>query len=465
MTVTAAYTLYAEQITDLDAQIAVKIALGDERDGPLVVDETGKGPHYMQPMRTGTPSFAVNVSTLTVGQITANDSSLGVNGENAAQGGAIVVTGGTSATAANAGGAVSLVGGTPGASGIGGAVAVTGAVGGASAGAGGAVAVAGGAATAAATAGGAVTVTGGLGTTSGFGGGVSVTGGASGTTGQGGSANLVAGAGGSTSGAGGVTSVTGGAGGGTGAGGAASITGGASGGGATGNGGLSKVVGGAATSTDGTGGAAQVTGGVGTGSGAGGAITITSGAAGATGVAGAVNIAVGGATAGNGSAVTITGGNGAGGTASGGNVNLVPGTAVSTGTPGEVLVNGVAGTFEVTYTSPLMTTAVPASGTAQPFYIATRAVRVKKAYCSVVTHGTSETIAITKDASAGAPGSGTNVLAAVMTPAANNTPVTQAASATIATCTLAAGDRLSFLTAGTIGSAAGLTITVLLVPV
>ena len=230
-------------------------------------------------------------------------------------------------------------------------------------------------------------------------------------------------------------------------------------------GGAVAVIGGAGGVTNNAGGAVVLTGGLGAGSSAGGAITVTSGAAGATGVAGAVAIAVGAATAGNGSAVTITGGNGAGGTNAGGNVNIVPGAAVSTGIPGELQVNGVAGTFEVTYTSPLMTTAVPASATAQPFYIATRAMRVKKAYCSVVTHGTSETIAITKDASAGAPGSGTNVLAAVMTPAASNTPVTQAASSTIATCTLAAGDRLSFLTGGTIGSAAGLTITVLMVPV
>jgi hypothetical protein len=64
-------------------------------------------------------------------------------------------------------------------------------------------------------------------------------------------------------------------------------------------------------------------------------------------VAGTVSIAVGGATAGNGAAMTLTGGNGAGGTASGGNINLVPGTAVSTGAPGELTVNSVAGTFEV----------------------------------------------------------------------------------------------------------------------
>jgi hypothetical protein len=88
------------------------------------------------------------INTVAFGAITGSDSSLGVTGLAAAQGGAIVVTGGTSATAGNAGGAVSLVGGTPGATGIGGAVALTGAAGGATSGAGGAVTITGGAGTA-----------------------------------------------------------------------------------------------------------------------------------------------------------------------------------------------------------------------------------------------------------------------------------------------------------------------------
>jgi predicted RecA/RadA family phage recombinase len=297
---------------------------------------------------------------------------------------------------------------------------------------------------------------------------------------QGGSASLVGGASSTSGNAGGAALVTGGAAGATGVGGAVTIAG-AAGGASSGTGGAVTMTGGAGTAGNATGGAAGQTGGAGQGSaaggaavmtggaggltGAGGAITITSGAGGGTsGAQGAINIACGSATSANGAAVTITAGNGAGGTNSGGNINLVPGTAVSTGIPGEVQVNSVAGTFEVTYTAPLMTTAVPASGTAQPIYIATRAMRLKKAYCSVVTHGTSETIQLTKDASAAAPGAGTAMLAAVMTPAANNTPVTQAASSTIATATLAAGDRISFLTGGTIGAAAGLTITMLFVP-
>lgn len=63
---------------------------------------------------------------ITADSITATDASLGISGLAAAQGGAIVSTGGTSSTSANAGGAVSNVGGTPGATGVGGAVSLTG---------------------------------------------------------------------------------------------------------------------------------------------------------------------------------------------------------------------------------------------------------------------------------------------------------------------------------------------------
>lgn len=99
--------------------------------------------------------------SVTAADITGEDSSLGISGLAAAQGGAIVATGGTSSTAGNAGGAVSLIGGIPGATGVGGAVAVTGGIGGSTSGTGGAVAVAGGAGTAGNANGGAVTLLGG----------------------------------------------------------------------------------------------------------------------------------------------------------------------------------------------------------------------------------------------------------------------------------------------------------------
>lgn len=155
--------------------------------------------------------------------ITAADSSLGINGQAAPQGGTVAVTGGTSSTSVNAGGAVTLTGGTPGATGVGGA------------------------ATVAAGAGGS-------------------------TSGNGGVASVTGGAGTAGNATGGAASVKGGAGQGTAAGGAASIVGGASGAGATGDGGDVSVTGGAASSTNGSGGAVILAGGAKTGTGVAGMI-------------------------------------------------------------------------------------------------------------------------------------------------------------------------------------------------
>lgn len=363
----------------------------------------------------GITPAAGTFTTGTFNAIAGGDSSLGIAGQAAAQGGAVALVGGTSSTSGNAGGAVTAVGGTPGATGVGGAVTLTGAAGGATSGAGGAVSMTGGAGTA---------------------------------------GNAI----------GGAASVTAGAGQGTAAGGAASITGGASGAGATGNGGACTQTGGAALSTNGTGGAAGMVGGAGSGSGAGGAITITSGAAGATGVAGAVNISVGAATAGNGSAVTITGGNGAGGTASGGNVNLVPGTAVSTGTPGEVQVNGTSGMFEAGWQQ-FVAANVPVTGTSYTFFMANRAYRVKAASVICSSAGTTPTVDITKDTGTTAPGAGSSVLTgAISFSGTANTRVAGTVSSTIATITLAAGDRLAAKWGGTVGSLTGGMVSVLLVP-
>ena len=113
---------------------------------------------------TGALSSTTTVSGVTgdFEVIEAGDASLGINGIDAAQGGAILITGGTSSTAGNAGGDVDLVGGTPGSTSAGGAVAVTGAIGGSSSGTGGAATLTGGAGTAGDAAGGAVTLEGGL---------------------------------------------------------------------------------------------------------------------------------------------------------------------------------------------------------------------------------------------------------------------------------------------------------------
>ena len=290
---------------------------------------------------------------------------------------------------------------------------------------------------------------------------VAVTGGAGGaTSGTGGAVTITAGAGTNGNAAGGISSLTSGAGQGTGAGGAVTVTGGASGAGATGNGGAATVTAGAAASTNGTGGAASLIGGLGTGTGAGGAVTITSGAAGATGVAGAVNISVGGATAGNGSSVTITGGAGAGSTNAGGNVNLVGGAPVSTGTPGEVQVNGNSGLIPVQV-------ALTATDASRAVFIATRACRLKAVSYMHTTGSTSGTLQIEKLTGTTAAGSGTVLLTGTIDLSATtvaNTVVTGTLIATVASLTLAAGDRLSVKIAGTMTSLVGAIVTLMVAP-
>jgi predicted RecA/RadA family phage recombinase len=178
---------------------------------------------------------------VTAADIAAEDATFTIVGLQAAQGGLVSVTGGTSTTSGNAGGAVSLVGGTPGITGAGGAASVTAGTGGT-------------------------------------------------TSGTAGAATLVGGAGnGTTNGAGGTSAVTGGAGKGNAAGGAASLVGGV--GGATGAGGAIAVTGGIGGSSSGAGGAVTVAGGAGTaGNGNGGAVTVTGGAKHSSGANGAVGI-------------------------------------------------------------------------------------------------------------------------------------------------------------------------------
>lgn len=161
---------------------------------------------------------SATITTLTTNAIAGGDSSLGIAGQAAAQGGDAVLTGGTSSTAGNAGGAAQVTGGTPGSTGVGGAATVT-------AGAGGSA------------------------------------------SGNGGVASVTGGAGTAGNATGGVGKVVGGAGQGTGSGGAAQVTGGASGAGATGNGASASVTGGAAASTNGNGGSVILTGGAKTGTG------------------------------------------------------------------------------------------------------------------------------------------------------------------------------------------------------
>lgn len=331
----------------------------------------------------------------------------------------------------------------------GGAVQVTAGTGGTTSGTGGTVTIAAGA--------------GGSGATVGTGGAVSVTGGASTGSGTGGAASLVGGAGGLVS-TGGATAITGGAGGATsGNGGACQITGGA-GVGTSGVGGLVRMTGGAGVGAS-AGGASSLIGGAGGLTGAGGAITITSGAGGGTsGAPGAINIAVGATTSGTGAAVTITSGSGGTGTDGGGVINLIPGSAQSTGIPGEVQINTAAGLFSANWQQ-FVAANVPVTGTSYPFFIADRAYRVKGARCVCSSTATVPTVDITKDTGTTAPGGGSSVLTGVMTfNTTANTIVVGTATATVATATLAAGDRLSTKWGGTIGSITGAMVSVLLVP-
>ena len=303
----------------------------------------------------GTPGAIVASS------VTGSVTPFPINGLNAAQGGSVVVTGGTSSTSADAGGAVDVTGGTPGATGVGGGVVEVG------------------------------------------------------------------GAGGSTSGAGGAVSYTGGAG----------------------------------TAGNAAGGAATIAGGAGQGSAAGGAVNITGGAGGSTGVGGAVNITAGAPTAGVGSNVVITATAGAASTNGGGSVNLVPGAAVSTGAPGTVQINGNAGLTCGSY----YFTGTPAA-TAQVFFIATRAMLIEQvgAIWSVAA-GSTSTLGVYHDTSTNAPGAGTDVLSSdfnLNTTA--NTYASGSLSATVATLTLAAGDRLSVKFANAIQSTAGLVVTACMAP-
>lgn len=318
---------------------------------------------------------ATVAGSITADAIAGSDSSLGIAGQAAAQGGAIAMVGGTSSTSGNAGGAITLVGGTPGATGIGGAVTITGAAGGATSGAGGACSRTGGAGTAGNAAGGAISDVGGAGQGSAAGGAWSATGGAGGLTG------------------------------------------------------------------------------------AGGAITITSGAGGATsGVAGAVAITAGSCTSGAGASVTITAGAGGGGTNAGGNINLVAGAAVSTGVPGEVQVNADSGLI-------MISEALTATDATRTVFVATRACRLKAVKEVHSTASSSGTLQIEKCTGTTAPGSGTTLLTGTMSLSGTaNTVVSGTLIATVASLTLAAGDRLSIVIAGTMTNLVGGRVTLAVAP-
>lgn len=295
---------------------------------------------------------------------------------------------------------------------------------------------------------------------------VAVVGGASSTSGNAGGAFNGAGGLGGATGIGGAVTFTGGAGGSTsGTGGAVTLRGGA---GTAGNaiGGVARVIGGAGQGSA-AGGLASLTGGAGGATGIGGAIAITSGAGGSTsGAAGEVAITAATATSANGASVTITAGAGAGSTNAGGNVNLVPGAAVSTGIPGVVQFNGSAALTCPTY----YFTGTPAA-TDQVFFIATRSYYVISASeIHSAAAGGASALQVVKDTGTDAPGAGTDLLTnntntGFDLSATANTVQTGTLTATVATKTLAAGNRLSVDFANAIQSSAGVAVTVCMAPI
>lgn len=195
------------------------------------VADAATGDEYVVVHMFAAKRTATIAGSVTADDITGSDSSLGIDGLAAAQGGVVAIKGGTSSTGGNAGGVASLTGGTGGA-----------------AGAGGAVSVVGGVPASGNAAGGAGTFSGGAGSGTGAGGAVTTKGGASGAgaTGNGGAWSGGGGAAASTNGTGGAASLTGGAATGTGTGGALTLAGGASAG-ASGTGGSVTIKAGAPT--------------------------------------------------------------------------------------------------------------------------------------------------------------------------------------------------------------------------
>lgn len=211
-----------DKVTTIDKAIGVCVEAGTSVTTVKV--------YFVAKNYTGWAAMSGTVGDITLDSLVGGDSSLGISGESAAQGGAIAITGGTSSTGGNAGGALTMAGGTGGA-----------------AGAGGAVSLVGGVPASGNAAGGAGTFSGGAGSGTGAGGAVTTKGGASGTgaTGNGGAWSGGGGAALSTNGTGGAATLTGGVGTGTGVGGAVTITGGSSGG-ASGTGGAVAIDAGAA---------------------------------------------------------------------------------------------------------------------------------------------------------------------------------------------------------------------------
>lgn len=156
--------------------------------------------------------------------------------------------------------------------------------------------------------------------------------------------------------------------------------------------------------------------------------------------------------------ITITAGAGNGTTNAGGNVNMIAGAAASTGIPGAYMANSDANMTFATY----YFDGTPAA-TDQVFFLAPRALIVKTiSQVHSVAAGGASTMTIIKDTGTTAPGAGTSLhqSGTFNLNATANTVQTATVSTTVATVSLAAGDRLSVKFANTIQSSAGIVVTV-----
>ena len=208
-----------------------------------------------------------------------------------------------------------------------------------------------------------------------------------------------------------------------------------------------------AAGVGGLGGNASLTAGVGaTGS--------TNGGAGGSNLVSAGNGGNGTTTGGVGGTVTVQAGNaGTGGNANGGNVNLVPGTATGTGTPGEVLINGNTGGF-IPVTFNYYAGAIDTS-----FFIATRLYRVKAVILRVDVTAGAITALIKKAASGTAINAGTSISTTAFAldgAAFTNQNGVLAAAADLE---IAAGTAIGIDFSGVVAVGAAGSVTVTLVPV
>lgn len=176
------------------------------------------------------------------------------------------------------------------------------------------------------------------------------------------------------------------------------------------------------------------------------------------------NMTVQGVTpaSGAGGNVNITATAGVGGTSAGGNVNITAGAPVSTGAPGVVNFNGNPNLMCASY----YFTGTPAA-TSQVFYIANRPLLVTSlSQVHSVAAGGASTLDVTKDTGTAAPAAGTALgTAAFNLNATANTVQNATPNATVATKTLAAGDRLAVKFNNAIQSSAGVVVTACMAPI